>query len=325
MSECIFLQIKRRNIMNMTKSVTAQVDWKKKIVIIIKSDENTIIPIDEAGNIELTDEIFALKKSGAIDIFEHELEEILSYEQLIALYDNWGNALAIMVGNTANVLGISKHEAKEIIQSAEKHGIICAGHNCTWRIKETKIIKARWSDKARNMQKLENTKKKETPQEIVARFEALAETLEKKNQGTSLLKKKPQKVAEELIEETVEESVEIEEVVEIIPEEPIVKGKQDAEGELRAKLKALEHKAKTFTDWNETVTPWTVNNEINAIKHQLRTLEAHKQGKQYMKEVNSMSVHPPTLPKSITRLTPTPSALSKPVGKSLPVKKKLPR
>lgn len=309
------------------KSITAQVDWKKKIVILIRGgdEENDVIPIDEAGNMELTEAIFQSKKpETAIVQFEHEIESMLSYEQQLALYANWGSALSIMTTNTANVLGIEKFQAKAIIQMAERYGLLYAGHNCTWKVKDGKIVRARWSDKARSMQKLDNAKPQETPAEVVARFAAMGEALDKKNAieleksgvSTKVLPKKKQVVEKEVVEE-VHEHVE-EDSIEIVPENPEEqpnKKQPNAELALRLKLKALEHKAKTFTEWSETVTPWTVNSEIQAVKAQLRTLEANKASKQYKQEVNAAPSQ--LLPKSITRLEqPTPTK-----AKILPKKK----
>lgn len=296
---------------SMMKSITAQVDWKKKIVILIRGgdEENDIIPIDEAGNIELTEAIFQSKKpETAIVQFEHEIESMLSYEQQLALYANWGSALSIMTTNTANVLGIEKFQAKAIIQMAERYGLLYAGHNCTWKVKDGKIVRARWSDKARSMQKLDNAKPQETPAEIVARFAAMGEALDKKNSleveggrvSTKVLPKKKQ-----VVEKTIDEGVmpENDSSIEILPENPEKqpdKKQPNAELALRLKLKALEHKAKTFTEWSETVTPWTVNSEIQAVKAQLRTLETNKASKQYKQEVNAAPSQ--LLPKSITRI-----------------------
>ena len=291
----------------LVQTLPFHIDFKRKTFVVYhENDEAEQITVDNEGAGILSIEMFKSINVGALKGFIAELKEHLAPDQVQAILQLWGNSNAIRLSIVTDLLGGDRLLAKTILRLGINRGVLAIGVNSTWKVVN--------KEEQKTMKEIAE-KQKRGPVGEAKSFKETVASLQKK--GFDIGEQKEEEV---VVVEAVEETVE--EVVEIIPEEPIIKGKQDAEGELRAKLKALEHKAKTFTDWNETITPWSVNNEINAIKNQLRTLEAQKQGKQYIKEVNS--VQTPT-PKSITRITtqvtPAPISLPKPVAKSLPKKK----
>lgn len=288
----------------LVQTLPFHIDFKRKTFVVYhENDESEYIAIDSEGAGVLSIEIFKSINVGALKGFIAELKDHLAPDQVQAILQLWGNSNAIKLSIVSDLLGGDRLLAKTILRLGISRGVLAIGVNSTWKVVN--------KEEQKTMKEIAE-KQKRGPVGEAKSFKETVASLQKK--GFDIGEQK---------ETTEEESVELEEVVEIIPEEPIIKGKQDAEGELRNKLKALEHKAKTFTEWNEVITPWAVNNEINAMKNQLRTLDAQKNSNQYMKEVNSVQTN--VLPKSVTRLTPTPSQASKPVGKSLPVKKKLSR
>ena len=57
-------------------------------------------------------------------------------KNMIHLYNNWMNGLSITVNRTADILEITKENAKEIILAAEKLGLVKSSSDGKWKVIE---------------------------------------------------------------------------------------------------------------------------------------------------------------------------------------------
>jgi hypothetical protein len=133
----------------MSKRIQIHIEWKTKKVTLIEPN-NVLLQGDEAGIYIIDEGMLKAKAKEPIDMFEEDLLEILTVEQEIKLYKYWGNRLnrTVMIGRTANNIGIDKPLTKKIIGMAESYGLLVSGWNSTWRV-PLDIVKERWIDKAK--------------------------------------------------------------------------------------------------------------------------------------------------------------------------------
>lgn len=307
------------------------IDFKHKTMYLYhENNEAEQVSIDNEGAGVLTLDMFKSVDLAALKGFVSELKEIVDVSQMQAILQLWGNSNAIKLSVVCDVLNGDRVLAKNVLRLGITRGVLATGVNSTWKVvnkEEQKTMKEHAEKMKRGTIQGALTYDKSIEMLQKQGFEigeaSIGEKVDKKNSleveggrvSTKVLPKKKQ-----VVEKTIDEGVmpENDSSIEIVPENPEErpdKKQPNAELALRLKLKALEHKAKTFTEWSETVTPWTVNSEIQAVKAQLRTLENNKASKQYKQEVNAAPSQ--LLPKSITRIEqPAPTK-----AKILPKKK----
>lgn len=221
-------------------SITLHKDPKTHIITLLRGGKgkDTILELDSSGNIELTDEILKAKDIDIIDQYEYEIAEVLSEEQQTVLYRSWGSALSIMISRTANVVGIDKRLAKEIITQGERHGILYQGNNNTWKIKDS-VTKTRWADKVKGIEKESKPEKDMTTEGILSRYAAKAKEL-----GLPGFKKYEEEEEGMIVEEKYNENeLQPGDHAEVIPEEPLVGMEQPISGIEMLKKRRTELKA----------------------------------------------------------------------------------
>lgn len=290
------------------------IDFKHKTFHIYhENGESEKVVINNEGGGELILDMFKSVDVGALKGLIADLNEVLDKSQVQGVLHLWGNSNAIKLSTVTDILNGDRVLAKHILRIGIIRGVLATGVNSTWKVvnkEEQKTMKEHADRMKRgpihNAPEYQESVAKLTKQGFTIGEAKEKETVEGEGVLTTVLPKKRKEVA-------------VEQGVEIIPEEPLVKvDNSKAKTELRLKLQALEHKAKTFTEWDELVTPWTVNNEIKAIKEQLRSIEIAQDKKTYIQQVNQVNPVVP-LPKSITRIVSP--ALSSKHAKILPKKK----
>lgn len=210
----------------MSKIIEINIDWKKKVIMIVQPI-NLVLEVDEAGTCIINDEMLKIKPREAYDLFEDELIELLKPEQEIQLYKCWGMALSIMLGRTADIVGIDKRLAKQIIMLAEQYGLLYQGNNYSWKI-VNKDMKGRWLDKAKEKERYlkdPNTVSRvpQTPQESLDKLAKMSTPEQKaKARGEACV------VEESMIVKEKEESP-----VEVIDDNKIYSGAAQAKAEER--------------------------------------------------------------------------------------------
>ena len=211
----------------MNKSIQINVDWKHKTVVLVQP-KNMQLKIDEEGNIIIDDEMLRVKEKQIEQLFEEEIELVLTVEQEIKLYRSWGMALSVMIGRTADIVGIDKKLAKSIIILAQQHGFLYEGNNYTWKI--IKEIRSRWLSRAKEKEsylKDPNTINRipQTPQESIDRLEKMS-TLEQKAKARGEVSIKEDIKGEASIKEDIKEESPIEVIDENKIYSPAAKAKQ---------------------------------------------------------------------------------------------------
>jgi hypothetical protein len=156
------------------ESIDVDLDYKPDKVLVSHGEnaelrvEIDIVKTRQGGRyINIRKDVFGVKNILLVEVFEKEVASLLSFEEEVAIWANWGVALNIMISRSANAIGIDKRLMKDIITLGERHGLLIAAHNNTWKVTD-KIIKSRWLDKSKSMIKV--PKKEETTQETLDRL-----------------------------------------------------------------------------------------------------------------------------------------------------------
>lgn len=207
--------------------INLHIDWKAKTVVILRAKGNIQLDIDEAGNTEITEEIFKIVDTKAIDVYEGIIAELLGYDEdrIAVLYASWGSDSSIIIGSTASVLDIDNRLAKQLIVLGVRHGILYQSSSYVWKIKD-EVIQSRWLSKAKGIQ--EGPKREpETQQEEFARL---------RKQGFGITKGKDEGEEGMIVEGNM-----IEDHVEVIPEKPLPK----------IDIEAMEQELKDFKEMYE--------------------------------------------------------------------------
>ena len=269
-------------------NITLHLDRKTQIITLLRGGhgKDTILELDDSDNAELTEEIFKAKDMTAIDQYEYEIAEVLSEEQRTTLYRSWGKALSIMISRTANVVGISKGLAKEIIIQGERYGILYQGNNNTWKISDPTLIRSRWVDKAKDTQKELKPEKDMTVKGILNRYAEKAKELNIKGFER---KEGHDSGSGSSSGSNSEDTILKEETVEVIPEIPLEKvSKVDIQA-MKQDLKDLEELKEQMKSGivAETIkcNEHMLNDKIKTLKVQIANAEITQLQGQYTQGV----------------------------------------
>jgi hypothetical protein len=274
------------------EEIYIDMDYAEDKVLVTHGGDESLrieIPITKTRTggryIIIRNDMFGKANILPIDLFEHEVSNRLSIEQQSILYNSWGMGLNIMISRTANVLGVEKSVAKEIITLGERHGLLYQANNNTWKIKDAKITKERWIDKAKQLANPTIEKAPLTIKEVTKQFDDMT----KSQMGA------PIKLSE------VTRLVGTKSGTKVVPQKEFTKNKhsqqdssvievpEPSEEMLRMHLKDMEHKISTSSYGKEEL-PGTVIDKKNKIKEKLREIDAKKAGKQYIKDANMPGV-----------------------------------
>jgi hypothetical protein len=107
--------------------------------------------IPEDGVLSLSESSLFATKETPMNAFENELTEKLTDAEQISLLKNMGNSNTIMISTITSIVGGDREKAKEILNLGVKHGVLCRGHNSTWKVTE-KMFKERMISKAKLLQ-----------------------------------------------------------------------------------------------------------------------------------------------------------------------------
>lgn len=109
-------------------------------------------------------------KANTIQRFEQELQTLLSEDQQYALFEYLGGANTLTNTALAARLDMSKEDAKQLIQLALRCGVLVQGWNNSWKI-INKVVKDRFTERARNRFTQERQNAPETFEERKTRLQ----------------------------------------------------------------------------------------------------------------------------------------------------------
>lgn len=275
------------------------------IVKRIKGENITIQPNDE-GLFELTEDMVIEERMTPLHAFERDLNNYLSYEQQMLLFEAWGMALSIVTSTTAYLLKIDKSIAKEIIMMGMQYGVLYQGNNNTWKIKEGKIVKDRWLKIAQSMKKDLVGGPEETISDIITKVRAMGaghgiNDTNDNNEEEYIEEEKPTHS-----KEFTDAKKNVEKIVKKAGKSTSIAGnnnndniplEEQSEEQLRKRISYLQERLSNNKIWTELETPWMLNDEIHRIKAQLRYFDNKRSSQTYMNEANALN-----LPSSITEV-----------------------
>lgn len=158
--------------------IELHIDWKTKTLVILHSKGNIQLEIDNSGNTEITEETLKVMDTKVIDVYEDIIAEILKYDEdrITILYNSWGSDSSIIIGSTANVVGIDNKLAKQLIMQGVRHGILYQSSSYVWKIKDD-TIQSRWLGKVKDVQKESKPEKDMTLKGSMDRYAEKAKEL----------------------------------------------------------------------------------------------------------------------------------------------------
>jgi hypothetical protein len=234
----------------MEQTIIVMVNPNQKVYVV---NTQMFYVADETGTLTIKIPEHIYHEGNDILEFEHKIETMLTEDQRYDLYNLLATSKGITVSRIIEVLDILKKQAKEIITLALRYHIVTSYWNNTVRV-TNKAIKERMEQHVINRYR-QHTQciGSETIQETITKLRAqglLGPAEVNETEGKQVANEESSEKVTYLSNSSNSNSVKL----------------------LQDRLKVLEKKLQENTNWNEEETPWTVNNEINQIKSQLRIL-----------------------------------------------------
>lgn len=122
----------------MDTTLTMVVDWEQKTLHV----EGTLVEFDALYAAELNvSKILEVRNILPNTVrLQTELENRYIKEQIISLFKLWGKSSTIIIRDTAEVLGVDKHEALQVLKQGINCGVLARGFNSAWKI-ESKMTR----------------------------------------------------------------------------------------------------------------------------------------------------------------------------------------
>lgn len=115
----------------MNTILTAIVDWKNQSLHV--NGVPIILDTLGGGEIDVT-KILAMRETYGVGELIAQLEEHYTVEQIKALCTLWGQSRVIMIADTANVMKLSREQAKTVLNIGIQCRVLCRYHNSTWKV-----------------------------------------------------------------------------------------------------------------------------------------------------------------------------------------------
>jgi hypothetical protein len=278
----------------LVQKIPFNIDFKRKTFYLYHDDDSAEqIVIDKDGSGELLLDMFKSLNMAPLKGFIEELNDILTEEQIQAVFLLWGNANQIMISDVVGRGGMDRLTAKKLLDLGMDRGVLTRGVNSTWKVIDKEIQKT-MKDSAERM-KRGPIKGMPSTEESMARIQ-----LQKEKFGLS----EGQGGMGHDSGESESESEGEEVTAEIIPEEPI---------KVLASIQFLQQKIKKL---NAIINdPKIMHDEVND-KNAMITERNKLQGELRQAEMQQASKY--TNAKGV-KLTESGSVMN--ITKSVPIKR----
>lgn len=250
----------------MNKFITIVVNPEQKIFAV---EKQVFLTANEEGLVRLDVTNLTVELPKSVISFEKEVQSLLTEDQQYALFEFLGKSKGTTITGLAMAVGITKEEAKYILQLGIKNGVLVTGWNSTWKVYD-KIVRERLLDRVKS--RFLQEKQSMLPDTLEEQLDQLRKKglLSPKVEGEG----EAGSISEDSVESVNVPENKVEKIVHVTVADLTKKNddkimKSHVEN-LQKELKALEKKLADNKDWNENETPHTVVNRINTIKVELR-------------------------------------------------------